>query len=60
MWLEQACFISGIVAAFSVVGSLIYMATQVRQNTMSVRMSTGRAVTEELRALYRGAFGRDT
>ena len=35
------------------IGSLIYLAAQIRQNTMSVRMSTGQAITEDLRTLYR-------
>lgn len=53
MSLEQAYFLSGIVAAVGVVGSLLYLAAQVRQNTMSVRMNTGQAITEDLRTLFR-------
>ncbi len=60
MTLQQAYLLSGIIAAISVVASLLYMAAQIRQNTMAVRMSTGQAVTEELRALYRYSAEHDS
>ncbi len=53
MTLEQAYLISGTFAGIGVVASLIYLAVQVRQNTLSLRISTGQAVSEDLRALYR-------
>lgn len=57
MSLEQAYFVSGIVAAIGVVISLVYLAAQVRQNTRSVQMHTGHAVSEALGTLYRYSTG---
>jgi len=60
MTLEQLYFASGIIAAIGVIGSLIYLAAQIRQNTISVRMSTGQAITEDLRTLYRYSAQSDS
>ena len=43
MDLEQIYFISEIVAALAVIGSLIYVAIQLRQNTTTVRIAAGQA-----------------
>lgn len=53
MTLEQAYFLSGVVAAVGVIASVVYLAVQVRQNTNSVAMATGQAITEDLRTLFR-------
>jgi hypothetical protein len=60
MTLEQAYLVSGIIAAIGVIASLLYLAVQVRQNAMSLQMSTGQAVTEDLRTLYRYSAEKDS
>jgi hypothetical protein len=60
MTLEQAFFVSGIVGTIGVIVSLLYLAVEVRHNTLATRMSTGRAVTEDLRTLYRYSAEADS
>lgn len=60
MLLEEAYFISGIIAAIGMVGSVLYLATQIQQNTKSVRMSTGQAITQDLRTLFRYSAESDS
>ena len=50
--LEQAYYVSGIIAAVGVIATLLYLAIQVRQNTRAMQLSTGHQVTEEIRSLY--------
>lgn len=52
MTLEEAYFISQIIAAVAVVLSLIYLALQVQVNTKAVRLSTGHAISREARAIF--------
>ena len=40
------------VASFGVIGTLVYLAVQMRQNTKAVRLNTAQTVTEELQAMF--------
>lgn len=59
MTLEDASFISQIVAAFTVIASLVFVGMQLRQNTKSVRSATSVAHSELLIQLGSFAFGSD-
>lgn len=60
MTLQQAYLVSGVVGAIGVIATLLYLAAQVRQNTISLRMGTGQRVTEDLRTLYRYSADKDS
>jgi hypothetical protein len=50
--LEQAYYIGELIAAFVVLVSLAYMAIQLRQNTIAIKLGTAHAVTEEFRGMF--------
>lgn len=60
MTLQQAYLVSGVIGAIGVIATLLYLAAQVRQNTLSLRMGTGQRVTEDLRTLYRYSADKDS
>ena len=60
MTLQQAYLVSGVIGGIGVIATLLYLAAQVRQNTVSLRMGTGQRVTEDLRTLYRYSAEKDS
>lgn len=52
MNLEKSYYISQIIAAFILVVSLIYLVTQVQQNTQAIQLSAGNYAAEQARTLF--------
>jgi len=52
MTLDQWARIAEIIAAIAVVVSLVYLAVQMRQNTIAVRLNTAHSVTNELQGMF--------
>ena len=60
MTLEQAYQLAGIIAALGMIGTLMYLAVQVRQNTIAVRTNTAQSLTDGLCSFFRYAAQSDT
>ena len=60
MTLEQAYQLAGIIAALGMIGTLMYLAIQVRQNTIAVRTNTAQSLTDGLCSFFKYAAQSDT
>lgn len=52
MTLSEMSSLAGIVASIGVLVTFIYLAIQVRQSTLAIRLDTAHSVTDELQAMF--------
>ncbi|MFN3230946.1 MAG: hypothetical protein ACE363_02170 [Alphaproteobacteria bacterium] len=59
MTLEEISYIGEIIAAVAVIASLIFVGTQLRQNTRAMRITAGQAMVTTWAATSRDVFNND-
>jgi len=60
MTLEEFNYIAEIIASIAVIGSLLYVALEVRQNTRGIKLSAGNYAAEQARTVFLRSIAPDT